>query len=210
MDPEDTDQQYEPGDVEPTLTRSEPQVVAPVQNVTMEAVQRYIEEERNRSRGTLVWTTTVFLFVLILVLTMFVSIGIFVLRNARKAATIADEMQTRTAAYAEKVVGISNRVGRIEQGHVRTITAIDRETAERDQNERTLQRELARFSQWVSLRRARDADALASVEARLRREMENRDAARQRELVALRDQYTQLLAGLETRRVVTPRCQAFR
>jgi len=170
-----------------------PKVLDPI--VTMEVVQRYVETERNRTRRIMLWIGTVFLIVALLILTMFVSIGIFVLRNSRKATDIVDEIQARTAIFAAEATGISNRIAEIEDEHSRMRDAVEDRAMVRITERKSLQSDLERFGKWIGLNNMADLKKVEAVEARLR-QIEEATAVRESELAGVMEQYSNLLASV--------------
>src|ERR1017187_5928849 len=71
-----------------------PRVLDP--GVTLDLVQRFVESERAKSRRTLALAGTLFLFVVLILLAAFLTIGIYVLQNSRRAAQTAMELQAQS------------------------------------------------------------------------------------------------------------------
>lgn len=137
-------------------------------SVTMEAVRRYVEAERDHGRRVFLWISAVFLLVALAVLATFVSIGIFILRNARKATTIADSIRVETESYASELANASRRVAGIETKQAEVLDAVQKQEAERAQKNRLLRSDLERFSRWIGENNARESKSLAALESRLR------------------------------------------
>ena len=83
--------------------------------ITMEMVRQYVDSERQRSRRVFLWTSSIFVLVVLVVLSLFILLGIFVLGSSRDAATLVVDMQEKTAGYASEIVGISDKLGEMEQ-----------------------------------------------------------------------------------------------
>jgi cell division protein FtsB len=162
-----------------------PQPLDPV--VTMDLVQRYVETERVRTRRALLWTGMVFLFVILAVLAMFVSVGIFVLRQARKTSQTVAKVQNQAAVYATEVVGMNHKLNTLEEGQSEVSTAIKTADAERARSKAVLESDLSRFSRWVSSSRDKEGRMLAAMEARLL-DLEKKLATRDKEIEELREQ----------------------
>ena len=183
---------YTTGAVLTRHTEAVPAAMGPV--ITMELVQRYVESERNRHRRILLWTSALSVFVILLVLVLFVSIGIFVLSNARRAAEIAEGVEDRTEAVATEVTGVSSKVGELVSTQQHVKQKLEADDTQRKEERVMLQSDLRRFSQWVSTSQSRDDEAFKAMEYRLR-QMESSLATRDRELVALQERYTALQAA---------------
>lgn len=162
--------------------------------VTMDLVQRYVETERNRTRRIVLFISTIFLFVVLLVLTIFVSIGIFVLRNSRKATEIVESVQAQTAVYASELVGMTNRIDSLEDRHMQIKNRIENKEERRARESKILKSNLERFSKWVASDNAKDSRALTAIETRLK-ELEETAAAKTMELADARKQYADLQAS---------------
>jgi hypothetical protein len=173
--------------------RQIPQAMGPV--MTMEVVQRYVEAEHNRSRRILLWTGAMSLLVVLTVLVLFVSIGIFILRNSRKAANIAQRVQTETAHYVADVAEVSGKVSALHEGHNRIRSDIDFSEENLVRERKGLHDNLVKFSQWVAAGDNRGDEAIAAVEFRLQ-QMETMLNNRDKELTSLRERYGSLMASI--------------
>lgn len=160
-------------------------------NAAMELVQRYVETERYRSRRILLWISSVFLFIVLLVLIIFISIGIFVLRNSRRATEIVNDFQARTAVYASEMVGMDGRIGGLESDYSQVNDAVKDREARRAREGAVLKSDLKRFSRWVASKSTKESSALSALENRLR-EMEEMSAMRDGKLDLLKEQYSTL------------------
>jgi len=158
----------------------------------MEAVMGYIESERTRNRRILFWTSSVFLLIVFLILITSLSIGIFVLRNSRKATDIVSDVQARTAVYAAEVVGMSNKINSLENRQTGIKSFVDDREANREWKDKLLRADLKRFSGWVASRSSGEPKAVARLESRLKK-IEQTSAARERELLALVQEYSNLV-----------------
>ena len=186
-------------------TRAEPHQVphamGPV--MTMEVVQRYVESERNRSRRILLWTGTLSLLLVLTALVLLISVGIFSLRNSRKAADIAQQVESRTANYVADVADVAGKVTALRERH-----DLIRSDIQHTENRRAVEREglennLVKFSQWVAEGDNRGAEAVAALEFRLQ-EMETMLNGREKELASLRQRYGALMASLASGKIVQP------
>jgi len=170
-----------------------PRVVAPV--ITMDAVHRYVETERGRSRRTLLWAGALFLFVLLFVLTMFISVGIFAIRSGRKSEQVARDVLDVSAEQMGRVAAISNSLAGIEEGQ-EEIEGSLRAAEERREAEKTaLESDLVQFRRWIAARNEADGISIARLERRLD-DMDASALARREELAAVREQYSALLLAL--------------
>jgi hypothetical protein len=173
--------------------RSLPKLMDPV--MTMAAVQRYVEQERVRSRRLFVWTSTVFLFVVVFVLAAFVSIGIYVMRHIRHSREELTSMQVQTALQSAEVLVISNSMNRIEDSTVQITSEVRNQEAARAMERKMLQEDLKRFSEWVTGRSSGSVESMADVVRRMQ-QIEKDQAERGREVASLREQNAALLLAV--------------
>ncbi len=180
------------------LTREEdgdaPAAMGPV--ITMEVVQRYVEAERNRHKRVLLFTSVGSLFFVLLVLVLFVSIGIFVLANSRRAAEIAEGVEDRTAAFVSEVVDISDDLDTLARKHDDVAEAFDNTVSVQTRNRVRLQTDLKRFSDWIASQHTSTEESYQALEYRLR-QVEAAAALREKELLAKLDRYERLAARRE-------------
>ena len=157
--------------------------------ITIEAVQRFVESERQRSRRVLLGTSTIFLLVVILVLALFILIGIVVLGNSRRGGRDGGRHPGGDEAVRLEVAGVSNRIFRIETAQENILSEVQDSEAQRRADGSVLKSDLERFSRWGARGgTSRDARALAAMDARSR-ELEEIAVARQSELAALKERY---------------------
>ena len=161
-----------------------PKVLDPV--TTMEVVRRYVETERNRSRRILLWTSTLFLFIVFLVLVIFVSVGIYLLRNYKEVARKADEATAQTASYYVEVLGISNKINTVA-------VDIEQKTVKEDN---LLKSEMERFGRWVATKKSSDTRTISLLEARLK-DFSEEDEKRNAEFAELKARYDSLAESLK-------------
>lgn len=169
-----------------------PRVLDPV--VTMGVVQKYIETERTRSRQMLFWMGALFLFAVLLILVLFVSVGMFLYQNSRKAVDISDNIRAQVACYGAEVVGISNKLSTLEARNNQIKQLVQNSESDRNEESKVLKTDLQRFSRWVESLNSRDLKMLSEMELRLRelqRALDKKDV----ELDAVRRQYSALLSS---------------
>ncbi|MDI6774510.1 MAG: hypothetical protein QME60_03825 [Verrucomicrobiota bacterium] len=158
--------------------------------VTMDLVQRYVETERRRSRRVFLWMSSVFLAVVLTVLALFIGVSIYMLRNARQAATIADNATTQAEVLGAQVTDVSGKVRTIEQTQRRIAQTVENREATLTLDNRTLKKDLERFGRWVTVGFEQDKDRMrADMEARLN-EMQAAAANNEKELAKLRSELT--------------------
>ncbi|MBN2302485.1 MAG: hypothetical protein JXN60_08220 [Lentisphaerae bacterium] len=163
--------------------------------VTMDLVQRYVETERNRSRRLLLWTGSIFFFVIMLVLVLFISVGVFVLRNSRRAVEQVEQIHEQTALTSAELVTMSGKLDDInkENDSVRTMT-VEMET-KRHANDKVLKNNLMRFHKWILQKDEVKSSDLSVLKTRME-EMEKESLRKQNELEALEKRYMDLLQSL--------------
>ncbi|MBM4147754.1 MAG: hypothetical protein FJ224_01730 [Lentisphaerae bacterium] len=170
-----------------------PRLMDPV--ITMGAVQRYVEQERMRSRRLFVWTGTVFLFILLFVLTTFIAIGLFVVRHTKRSREEIDEVRLQTAVYSAEVLSLSNVVVQADGRSQQLGSELREREASRHRDRGLLQSDLRRFSAWVNERDAAGSAVLQSVIGRMER-LDAEAVARQEEVASLREQNAALLLAV--------------
>jgi hypothetical protein len=168
-----------------------PKVLDPV--VTMGVVQKYLDTERKNSRRVLFWMSAVFLFAVLCILVLFVSVGMFLYQNARKAVGIAEDTKAQTAFYATEVIGMSNKLSSLEQQDSQLRNLMKTAESTRSEESKVLKTDLQRFSRWVESLNARDMKALSELETRVR-EMQQVIALRDKQLDDLKKQYASVSA----------------
>jgi hypothetical protein len=173
-----------------------PKTLDPV--ITMELVQQYVETERNRSRRILLWISLIFLFTVCLILTMFVSIGMFVLKNSKQTTEIVADMELTTAGYASDVVDMSTRIRDVENVKADIEGMVTEKERERVAQKKVLQSDLQRFSKWVSKQDQEGAELMTSLESRLA-EIEVTSTEREKELSDVKSKYRGLLESISAR-----------
>jgi hypothetical protein len=171
--------------------RALPKTLDPV--ITMAAVQRFVESERYRTRRIFWWSVSGFLLILAAVVTTFIAVGVVVLKQTRKAAEIVDGVQAQTALYGAELVGMSSKVGRLQELQVLTRGTLEESEAQRLQEGRVLKTDLERFGRWIAASQDKAASTLESLQRRLV-EVEAGSAAKEKQLQALRKQYEDLEA----------------
>jgi hypothetical protein len=169
-----------------------PRVLDPV--ITMGVVQKYIETEQKRSRRVLLWMSTVFIFAALLILVLFISVGMFLYQNSRKAVDISDSIRAQVAYYGAEVIGISNKISTLESRDNQLKDLVTSVENNRNEESKVLKTDLQRFSRWVESLNARDTKVLSELEIKLR-EMQRMLDAKDKELEDIRKQYSGLIAS---------------
>jgi hypothetical protein len=194
------DNHVEEGELAPPPGETLPRALEP--QMTLRALQRYVEHERRRSRRILVWTCTIFTFVVLLILVLFVSVGIFVMRHTRRTTREVGSLQTQTAVYASAVTGFSGRIADVEAGQQDVAHGLRSTEAERERENRVLKSNLERFSRWVSTERVEDARHRTALEERVRAveaAAGMREQALLEDLAMLRRDYSNLITSVAER-----------
>lgn len=163
-----------------------PGVIRP--GVTLDAVHRFIEVERARNRRALLWIGTVFLFASFLILALFISVGIFVLRNSARATEIVGDIQARTALVGFELIGVSNELSRLQHDSFAVRKSLEEKEQARRREQRIMQHELERFSRWVAQRTGGGEERISPLLDRFAM-LEARIAEREAEIEALREEY---------------------
>ena len=173
-----------------------PKMLDPV--ITMELVQQYVETERNRSRRILLWISLIFLFTVCLILTMFVSIGMFVLKNSKNTTAIVSDIELQTAGYAAEVVDMTSRIRDVEKTKSDIEGLVTEKERERLAQKTVLESDLKRFSTWVSKQDKEGTKLMTALESRLAG-IEVSSAEREKELSDVKVKYRNLLESISTR-----------
>ncbi|MDD4869647.1 MAG: hypothetical protein PHR77_03735 [Kiritimatiellae bacterium] len=169
-----------------------PKVLDPI--ITMGVVQKYIETEQKRSRRVLIWISTVFILATLLILVLFISVGMFLYQNSRKAVDISDSIRAQVAYYGTEVIGISNKISVLEDRNNQLKEFVKSIEADRSEESKVLKIDLQRFSRWVESLNARDAKTLSELETKLW-EIQWMLAAKDKELEDIKKQYSALVTS---------------
>ncbi len=161
--------------------------------VAMDVVRRYVESERLRSRRVVVWTSTIFLFVVLVVLTLFISIGIYVVRNSREATEEVATARQEVRRAASQVEGVVDRVTGLESRSEDILGTVEQSESSRVLENRMFKTNLERFGKWVSANGDRRAKSIDSLESRLER-LESMLEIRQKQMDELNQKYAAALA----------------
>ena len=167
-----------------------PRVLDP--SVTLDLVQRYVESERVKSRRALVIAGGLFLFVVLVLLAAFLSIGIYVLQNSRRAAQMAADLQSQSVGYAVEMMSISNKVDSLARGQKEENQKFE---SRRTKEGQVLKSDLDRFSQWIATIDHKQTGDLAGMETRLQ-DIEESSAVTEKDLATIKEQYEALLGRL--------------
>ncbi len=136
--------------------------------VTMDAVQVYVRDERRRVRKILFGISSVFLVVVLVIFAVFLSIGIFVLRNTRSATeridSVASGVEREVAAMGLEVESVGMDLGSIRDAAVVLSNDLLQVEQVRTAEKQTMQVDLEKFGEWIAvndrklLKRLRDAE----------------------------------------------------
>jgi hypothetical protein len=163
-----------------------PRVLDPV--VTMDLVQRYVETERHRARRVFLWMSMIFLAVVLTVLSLFISVGIYMLRNSKRAADIADNARLQADVFESRVTDVSGKVKTLEQSSKQIAHSVEKRDVELAKESQVFKKDLERFGQWMASNQERDREKmLAAMESRLK-DMQSAVATKEKELTRLRDE----------------------
>ncbi len=141
--------------------------------LAIDAVRRYVEAERQRSRRIVVWASTIFLFVVLVILTLFIAVGIFVVRNSRDTEERVVRVQSQVTRNAADASAAIQRVSSLEEDKNRIEVAVQRSAEERESESRMFKGDLERFGKWVASTTSRRGQTLEELERRLA-ELESR------------------------------------
>jgi len=169
-----------------------PRVLDPV--VTMGVVQKYIETEQKRSRRVLFWMSVVFIFAALFIMVLFVSIGMFLYQNSRKAVSISEGIKAQVSSYGAEVAGISGKIGILEDRDNQLKDLVQSVENDRNEENKLFKTDLQRFSRWVESVNARDSKLLSELEIKLR-EMQRALDAKDKQLEDVRSQYAALMSS---------------
>lgn len=150
-----------------------------------EFLQRYMDAERQRSRRLLVWTATIFLFASLLLFIVFVSIGIVVLGNSRRAVEAVDAVKAQGDARAGDVAAIGKRLVRVEDTGEQIRKSVRERDVKQEQSDDVLRNDLERFGKWVAANNASDRHWISRIEMRIK-DLEEALKAKEGELASVR------------------------
>ena len=171
--------------------------------VAMDVVRRYIESERQRSRRVVVWTSTIFLFVVLVVLTLFITIGIYVVRNSRETTEVVSTVQRQARRAASQVEGVVGRVAGLENKSDEILGSVAQSETSRVVENRMFKANLERFGKWVSANGDQRAKTMDTLESRLIR-LEALLEARQKQMEELDHKYAVALAQAQSGSLAQP------
>ncbi|MBL7075916.1 MAG: hypothetical protein ISS31_00455 [Kiritimatiellae bacterium] len=163
--------------------------------VAMDVVRRYVESERLRSRRLVVWTSTIFLLVVLVVLTLFISVGIYVVRNSREATEVVSTVRQEARRAATQVEGVAGRVAGLENQSDEILGTVEQSETSRVIENKMFKTNLERFGKWVSANGDRRAKSIDSLESRLAR-LESLLDIKQKQMDELNRKYTDALANV--------------
>ncbi len=174
-----------------THTEPLPQVVD--SRISMEVVQGYIEQERRRVRKVLLMITGILLVLILLIFAVFLSVGIYVMNDARDAKrtirSFRDSTVKRLAVYEMEVDDVNSRIGSLEETGSKLTNMRQADKSEQRIRERSLQTDLKRFGKWVSSQdKGLKQELVKSAERQVRLEVQLADLAAR---------YTQLQAKVQ-------------
>jgi hypothetical protein len=168
--------------------------VTPV--ITMESLQRYVEDERSRNRQALMWASTLFLFIVLLVLVMFLSVGIYVLRRTRETSTMVVNVRQQNKKQTSAITHIVGKLDQVASLQAEVKDAVTVTEERRAQNAEDVRKNLERFGKWVASGKSNDKRTIAVMEERLR-QIEEAKKKNAEEFAAMRDQYVKMQASLD-------------
>jgi len=171
--------------------------------VAMDVVRRYVESERLRSRRVVVWTSTIFLFVILVVLTLFITIGVYVVRNSRDTTEVVSTVQRQARRAASQVEGMVGRVAGLEEKSDEILGTVELSETSRVVENRMFKANLERFGKWVSANGDKRAKSMDTLESRLNR-LESLLEVRQKQIEALDQKYAAALAQAQSGGLTEP------
>ncbi|MDA1044115.1 MAG: hypothetical protein O3C57_02710 [Verrucomicrobia bacterium] len=86
---------------------------SPLENVTIEEVKTYVEAERKRSRRALIWTSTLLFCVFLFFTIVFLSLGLFLVRENRGLSGAVNALQELGEGTAQGVASFSNGINAV-------------------------------------------------------------------------------------------------
>ncbi len=182
---------------EVVLTRvGDDAVIRPLDGVTMDEVKGYVAAERGRNRRTVVWTATLLTCVFLFFLVIFLSIGIYVVKEQRVTRETLDGMQDIASTQGGGIMGISNKVAMLEAlQHEINQLLIDLEESEvtRTRELDAVLVDLEKFRTELVSRDAETADRLANYQVRMR----NAQDQAEEKLASIRTEIESLIGGIE-------------
>ncbi len=159
--------------------------------ITVESLQRYIEDERNRNKQALLWTSTLFLFVVLLVLVMFLSVGIYVLRRTRETGDMVVSVRQQAKKQTTAITHIAGKLEHVAALQTEVKDAVQKTEERRVRNEQDIKKNLERFGKWVSARKKKEHETLAEMQQKIQ-EIEKARKKNAEEFANMRKQYLKL------------------
>jgi hypothetical protein len=176
----------------PTVTGpAMPSSLDPV--VTLGAIQRYVQSERERSRRMVLWLSTVFLMALVVVAVVMVLIGLVVIRNSRRAVEIAERVQAYAASHLAGLASVSNRIVNLETAHLQIRDEIQNWEEVRAKDTEGMRADMENVNRGIAAGHAEVSQVVSSIEMRLAG-LEHSATEERQELQSVKSQYEQMLA----------------
>jgi len=160
----------------------------------MDALRDAIHAEQGRGRRVMLWFITVFLFILLVVLAMFLSAGIFILRNSQQMVDTVEEVGNLATVNAFQISGISNRLAQIEGVQMRLSARLNAADTVQKQDFETLAAEQRRHSKWIDASDAAAERDKSNLNERLLK-LGEQNAANARELETIRRTLDQFVSA---------------
>ena len=167
-----------------------PKILDPV--ITMGVVQEYLSKERIKSRRALIWLGSVFTLAMVLILGLFVSIGMFVLKNSKNAAEIAGNMEARANAYVSEVSGISKKLSEYESDNKGIRNMVQAQEAKRSEEIQQLKSDFQRVRDWMDTGEGKSSGVISTLQSRLDG-IEKIVAGTESSLIAERSRFEELI-----------------
>lgn len=138
--------------------------------VTMDAVQVYVRDERRRVRKILFGISSAFLAVVLVIFAVFLSIGIFILRNTRTAkdqiGMVATDVKQEVAAMGLEVESVGMELGTIRNAASSFSNELADVESLRVAEKETMQVDLENFGEWIAANDRKLLDRLRDAETR--------------------------------------------
>ncbi|MDA0989824.1 MAG: hypothetical protein O3A51_03635 [Verrucomicrobia bacterium] len=163
---------------------------------SMADVERYVADERRRSRRVVVWTGSMLLCVFLFFFIIFISIGIYSVKSRRQHEAAMADFEQKTQAMRAQFGMVSNRVVAIE--NVQRDIARFMEALEQSENSRTreldaLLVDVEKIRGWAARVDDKHEASLSDIDARL----QEADARAQLEIDATRKELADLIRAAD-------------
>lgn len=135
--------------------------------ITMEVIQRYVQEERIRTRRMVVWIGLFFLILVALVVGVLIGVGYFIARQSLGSATDMRVLSAQGAKTEERVSTLLSEFSSVEANQEKLQSELEQWQSGFGTRDERLKGDLQNFSRWVNENNRRAEESVAALEKKL-------------------------------------------